>query len=211
LSAEPIITVESLAFERNHRLLLAPTDFSLETGEALHIQGSNGSGKTTLFRLLMGLLQPTQGEISFRGQSIGQCRHSYLSELLFIGHRAAIKETLTVEENLRWLSPNPLSPDQVRAALSAVELDNYADIPCRQLSAGQRRRVALARLINSKVKLWYLDEPLAALDKQGMAVVEQCMQSHLQVGGSIIFSSHQDLAQTATRNYSLTAEGSARD
>jgi heme exporter protein A len=114
LSAEPIITVESLAFERNHRLLLAPTDFSLETGEALHIQGSNGSGKTTLFRLLMGLLQPTQGEISFRGQSIAQCRHSYLSELLFVGHRAAIKETLTVEENLRWLSPNPLSPEQVR-------------------------------------------------------------------------------------------------
>ena len=209
MSAESIIKVESLALERNHRLLLAPTDFSLETGEALHIQGSNGSGKTTLFRLLMGLLQPTQGEICFRGQPVDQCRHSYLNELLFIGHRTAIKQTLTVEENLRWLSPNPLSPHQITAALSAVELDNYADVACLQLSAGQRRRVALARLITSQVKLWYLDEPLAALDRQGIALVEQCMKSHLQAGGSIIFSSHQDLAQTATRNYSLTAEGMA--
>lgn len=209
MSVEPIITVESLAFERNHRLLLAPTDFALATGEALHIQGANGSGKTTLFRLLMGLLQPTQGEIQFRGQPIGQCRHTYLSELLFISHRAAIKQAFTVEENLKWLSSNLLASDQITAALSAVELDNYADMPCRQLSAGQRRRVALARLIVSKVKLWYLDEPFAALDKQGFALVEQCMQSHLQAGGSIIFSSHQDLAQTATRNYSLEAEDRA--
>jgi len=209
LSVEPIIKVESLAFERNCRLLLAPTDFRLETGEALHIQGPNGSGKTTLFRLLMGLLQPTQGEVYFQGQPIGQCRHSYLNALLFIGHRPAIKQALTVEESIRWLSPSPLSSDQINTALSAVELDNYANVACLQLSAGQRRRVALARLITSEVKLWYLDEPLAALDRQGIALVEQCMQSHLQAGGSIIFSSHQDLAQTATRNYSLTAEGRA--
>jgi heme exporter protein A len=131
------------------------------------------------------------------------CRYEYLSDVLYIGHQSAVKEALTVEENLRWMSPNNTSSRQISAALESVGLSEYSQIFCSNLSAGQKRRVALARLMTSQAKLWFLDEPLTSLDKQGFELIERCMSQHLVQGGAILFSSHQDLAQVKTRNYRL--------
>ena len=207
MPVEPIVKVENLAFERNDSLLFSPVSFVLDTGVALHLEGANGCGKTTIFRLLTSLLQPTQGSVLYRGEPIEKCRYDYLANLLFIGHQSAVKGMLTVEENLRWLSPAITSSSLIADALQAVGLQRYAETPCYQLSAGQQRRVALARLMTTQATLWYLDEPFAALDKQGVVLIESLMQNHLQQGGSILFSSHQDLTKIVARKYSVIGIG----
>jgi len=203
LTTHTVLKVESLAFERNDAVLFQPVDFELKAGEALQILGVNGSGKTTLFQLLTAILPSSSGQISYREQPLSDCRYEYLSNVLFIGHQSGVKAALTVEENLRWMSPNNTSCEKISAALEVVGLSEYAQIHCANLSAGQKRRVALARLITSQAKLWLLDEPLTSLDKQGVELVERCMNQHLAQGGAILFSSHQDLAQVTTRNYKL--------
>jgi len=204
LAVKNILKVENLAFVRNDLVQFEPISFVLSLGESLHLEGANGSGKTTFFQLLIGMLQPSAGKLYFRDQLFKDCRFEYLSDILFIGHQAGVKSALSVEENLRWMSPDNTTPKQITLALKAVELAHYANIPCHNLSAGQHRRVALARLMTSNASLWYLDEPFAALDKQGVDFIESCMQNHLEKGGSIVFSSHQDLAKMAARRYKLT-------
>lgn len=199
------LKIENLAFERNDALLFEPLCFELNSGEALHIEGANGVGKTTLFQLLIGLLEPCAGDVYFRGQHLSQCHYEYLSDILYIGHQSAVKAALTVEENLSWMSPDGTSAEKITAALQSVGLEHYASVPCYRLSAGQHRRVALARLMTTSASLWYLDEPFAALDKQGVAFIESCMQQHLDKGGSIVFSSHQDLVKIAARSYKLNS------
>ena len=207
MPVEPIVKVENLAFERNDSLLFCPVNFVLDTGVALHLEGANGCGKTTIFRLLTSLLQPTQGSVLYRGEAIEKCRYDYLANLLFIGHQSALKGMLTVTENLRWLSPDTTSSQEITDALQAMGLQGYGDVPCYQLSAGQQRRVALARLMTTQATLWYLDEPFAALDKQGVDHIESLMQTHLQQGGSILFSSHQDLTKIVARKYRVLGRG----
>ncbi|MGB0459257.1 MAG: cytochrome c biogenesis heme-transporting ATPase CcmA [Porticoccaceae bacterium] len=205
MAATNTLKIENLAFERNDALLFEPLCFELNPGEALHIEGANGVGKTTLFQLLIGLLEPCAGDVYFRGQHLSQCHYEYLSDILFIGHQSAVKAALTVEENLSWMSPDGTSAEKITAALQSVGLEHYASVPCYRLSAGQHRRVALARLMTTSASLWYLDEPFAALDKQGVAFIESCMQQHLDQGGSIVFSSHQDLVKIAARSYKLNS------
>ena len=203
LTTHTFLKVESLAFERNDAVLFQPVDFALKAGEALQLVGDNGSGKTTFFQLLTGILSPSSGSISYCGQPFNDCRYEYLSDVLYIGHQSGVKAALTVTENLRWMSPNNTSSEKISTALEAVGLSEYAQINCANLSAGQKRRVALARLMTAQAKLWFLDEPLTSLDKQGVELIERCMSQHLQQGGAILFSSHQDLAQLKTRNYRL--------
>jgi len=203
LTTHIFLKVENLAFERNDTVLFQPIDFELNAGVALQLEGVNGSGKTTLFQLMTGIFQPSSGQISYCGQSIDNCRYEYLYDVLYIGHQSAVKAALTVEENLRWMSPENTSYEKISAALDAVGLGEYQKIRCANLSAGQKRRVALARLMTSQATLWFLDEPLTSLDKQGVEMVEQCMSQHLKQGGAIVFSSHQDLAQVKTRSYGL--------
>lgn len=205
MAATNILKIENLAFERNDALLFEPLCFELNSGEALHIEGANGAGKTTLFQLLIGLLEPCAGDVYFRGQHLSQCHFEYLSDILFIGHQSAVKAALTVEENLSWMSPDDTTAEKITAALQSVGLEHYSSVPCYRLSAGQHRRVALARLMTTSASLWYLDEPFAALDKQGVAFIESCMQKHLDQGGSIVFSSHQDLVKIAARSYMLNS------
>lgn len=207
MSVEPILKVESIAFERNDSLLFSPVSFTLGTGEALQLEGANGSGKTTLFGLVTHMLEPSQGRIFYRGESIDKCRYDYLSNLLFVGHQSALKGVLTAAENLSWLSPATTSPEKIIDALQVMGLQGYEHIPCYQLSAGQQRRVALARLITTQATLWFLDEPFAALDKQGVDHIESLMQGHLQQGGSILFSSHQDLTKIVARKHRLLDRG----
>lgn len=211
MSVDPILKAKNIAFERNEKRLFAPVVLELFKGDALHIEGPNGSGKTTLFKLLAGILTPSQGSIEYLGRPLAESRYDYLTNLMYIGHQSAVKSMLTVEENLRWLSPTGTSTEEIKRALQKVGLQSHADVLCYQLSAGQQRRVALARLVTSKAKLWYLDEPFAALDKQGIHLVEMLMESHLQGGGAVMFSSHQDLAKITARKYSIMSPGPLND
>lgn len=203
----PLLKVENLAFERDDNCLLENVNLSLNSGEIVQIEGANGSGKTTLLRLLTSALEPSAGKILFNGSPIADCRYQYLSDMLYIGHQPAVKLTLTAEENLRWMVNSSAKTNQlsIAQALAEVGLGGYSDIPCYTLSAGQHRRVALARLLISEAKLWYLDEPFTAIDKQGVSFLETRLQEHLNRGGAVVLSSHQDLGLNNLRKYSLNA------
>ena len=214
LAQSPLLKVENLAFERDDSCLLEKVNLSLNPGEILQIEGANGSGKTTLLRLLTTALQPSAGSILYNGEVLSKCRYQYLSDMLYIGHQPAVKLTLTAEENLRWMV-NAASGENstakanqlgIQDALNAVGLSGYTDIPCYALSAGQHRRVALARLMISEAALWYLDEPFTAIDKQGVSFLESRLQEHLNQGGAVVLTSHQDLTLNNLRKYSLGSQ-----
>ena len=213
MSQAPLLSVENLAFERDDSCLFSGVNFSVDPGDILQIEGANGSGKTTLLRLLTGSLQSSAGNIAYLGQALSACRYDYLSDMLYIGHQPAVKPNLSAEENLRWMVATSAQSNDISVtdALTRVGLAGYSDIPCYALSAGQHRRVALARLLISEARLWYLDEPFTSIDKQGVAFLQSCLQQHVARGGAVILSTHQDLALTGLRKYELLphAEGIA--
>ena len=130
-----------------------------------------------------------------------------------MGHQSALKLTLTAEENLSWITSELPGSISVLNALERVGLRGYSDIPCHSLSAGQQRRVALARLLLSNAKIWFLDEPFAALDGQGVKFVEQCMERHVNGGGAVMLTTHQPIGMESVRRYSLvdSSDGEALD
>jgi heme exporter protein A len=213
VSQAPLLSVENLAFERDDSCLFSGVNFAVAAGDILQVEGANGSGKTTLLRLLTGSLQSSAGNIAYLGQALSACRYDYLSDMLYIGHQPAVKPNLSAEENLRWMVATSAQSNDISVtdALTRVGLAGYSDIPCYALSAGQHRRVALARLLISEARLWYLDEPFTSIDKQGVAFLQSCLQQHVAKGGAVILSTHQDLALTGLRKYKLLphAEGSA--
>ena len=198
-----LLTVNDLRFERDDIAVINDACLTLDDGEILQIEGPNGSGKTTLLRILTTALQPNGGEILYQGQILSKCRFDYLSNILFLGHQSALKLTLTAEENLSWITSELPGSVSVLNALERVGLRGYSDIPCHSLSAGQQRRVALARLLLSNAKIWFLDEPFAALDGQGVQFVEQCMERHVNGGGAVMLTTHQPIRMESVRRYSL--------
>ncbi|MEE3635676.1 cytochrome c biogenesis heme-transporting ATPase CcmA [Pseudomonas defluvii] len=191
----PQLEAVDLACERDWRMLFEHLDLQLAAGDMLQISGPNGSGKTSLLRLLAGLMRPTSGQILVQGKPLAEQRGELARLLLWIGHAAGIKDLLTPEENLAWLCAlhRPAGREAIWQALAAVGLRGFEDVPCHTLSAGQQRRVALARLYLDSPPLWILDEPFTALDKQGVAQLEAHLAHHCETGGMVILTTHHTL------------------
>ncbi len=186
-----------LAFSRNDEPVFGPLDFALHEGEVVLVEGDNGAGKSTLLRVLSGLLAPTSGEIRLRGEPLTLARLS--PQVALLSHQTGLKHELTAFENLRFAAGlqgqrkgiSPLS------ALAGVGLDGYDDVPVRRLSAGQKKRVALARVLMAPVALWLLDEPYANLDHDGIQLVNRLLERHAHDGGAALITSHGAYAYTS--------------
>jgi len=190
-----MLEVKNLFCERDERVLFSNLNFGISAGEVVQIEGQNGSGKTTLLRILCGLNESYEGELFWQQEEIAEVRDDYFSQMLYVGHLAGVKSTLTAEENLTWMQQLDPALDKVSIAeaLNSVGLYGFEDVPCYTLSAGQQRRVGLARLYLSTAPLWILDEPFTALDKKGVAEKEALLAQHVLNGGSVILTTHHDL------------------
>ncbi len=197
IPATPFLQATALACERDGRMLFENLDLHLHAGDMLQISGPNGCGKTSLLRLLCGLMQPTAGQVALDAQPVDRGPAAPGSKLLWIGHAPALKDMLTPLENLSWLSAlhQPADAGAIAAALDAVGLAGFEDVPCHTLSAGQQRRVALARLYLPGPPLWLLDEPFTALDRQGIEQLEKHLAEHCEHGGMIVMTTHHSLSR----------------
>ena len=196
-----MLEARELEATRGDATLFTGLGFALQPGALLRVTGANGSGKTSLLRALCGLLMPVAGEVRWNGTNIRVLREEYWKNLAYVGHADALKDDLTVEENLAIncaLAGLGISPSQSRAALASFGLAGRERLPARALSQGQRRRAALARLaVSAALPLWILDEPFAALDAAAVERVQRLTGEHLASGGMVVLTSHQEAAITA--------------
>jgi heme exporter protein A len=197
-----MLEASDLECVRGEKSLFRGLSFRLEPGTCLLVQGANGSGKTSLLRMLVGLAAPAAGEIRWNGTPIRKLAEDYRRELVYCGHAGAVKEELTAAENARMaarLAGHPTSEEEARGALRRLGLKGREDLPTRVLSAGQKRRVALSRLLLGRHRLWVLDEPLTALDRKAAADLCALIDAHVAGAGMAVLTSHQDLPLTAGR------------
>jgi len=193
--SEPVLLqIDNLSCIRDDRVLFEHLSLSLAGGQMLLVEGSNGSGKTSLLRILTGLKLADEGDVYWRGQPIGRLAAEYYEQVSYVGHHDGVKRELSCLENLRLVQamgkPTELDLD---AVLDRVNLYRYGDSLVASLSAGQKRRLALARLLVVESVLWILDEPFTSLDKSSMGYFESLFDQHLQQQGVVIMTSHHDI------------------
>jgi len=205
-AGELLLEGRELSAWRGESLLFDALDVYIVAGEVLQLAGPNGSGKSTLLRALIGLSELDEGEVRWRGKPIVRQRDAFHAELLYLGHKPGINGALNPLENLRALVGDPPAVPEAVAGTASMTIDTHSealrelglgsrlDIPCRALSAGQQRRVALARLRLQSRTLWLLDEPLTALDSAGHDWVRRCIVERAATGGAVIYTTHQRLA-----------------
>lgn len=191
-----MLEARELEAMRGGATLFSGLAFTLRPGALLRVTGANGSGKTSLLRLLCGLAQPNAGEVCWNGERIRALREEYWKQLAYVGHANALKDDLTVAENLEAgcaLAGLDAAPARLRAAIARFGLDGRERLPVKLLSQGQRRRAALARLaLSETLALWILDEPFAALDADAVEQVQAVAGAHLARGGMIVLTTHQE-------------------
>lgn len=195
-----MLEIVDLACIRGDRRLFSDLNFSLDPGSLLYIKGHNGSGKTTLLRTICGLFLPEDGKILWNGESIRTLREDFCKEVVYLGHHNGIKYDLTGYENLRisaTLDGDDVDEDKILAALAKMGLAGFEDLPTQVLSQGQKRRVALARLLINSSKLWVLDEPFTALDVAAVDLLQSVIAEHVANGGMVILTTHQEVALTS--------------
>lgn len=202
-----IFNAHQLSCVRQDRILFTGIDITLMPGDILQIAGRNGAGKSSLLRILAGLSQPHEGQLFYQQTALAQCADAYAADLCFIGHLSGIQGQLTALENLQfWRAAWQLQPADDWQLLAQLGLAGLEDIPCQHLSAGQQRRVSLARLWLTRATIWILDEPFTALDQSAITVLQQHFQQHCQAGGAIILTTHQPLPLLAAQLRQLTLE-----
>lgn len=184
---------EDLSCIRGERMVFAGLSFAVGSGAALVLTGPNGSGKSSLLRLMAGLLPPADGKLCRDGEDIREAPEEHRSDLHYVGHQDAVKPVLTVAENLAFWAGIRAAPPDIDNALEHLGLAALADTPARLLSAGQRRRLNLARLAASPARLWLLDEPTVALDTVSVTAVVALIARHRETGGMVVVSTHIDL------------------
>lgn len=195
MSSLDFLTVDDVHVWRGDRHVLKGVSLRVGPGELLHVWGPNGAGKSTLLRVVSGLLRPEQGAVRWAGQSIADDPAAYHAALAYAAHEPALKADLTAVENLRFSVglKRRVADGELRAALSEAGVAACADLPARVLSAGQRRRVALARVLAVQASLWLLDEPYTNLDASGAELLSRLLDQHRDRGGSAMIVAHQTL------------------
>jgi heme exporter protein A len=191
-----MLEVKNLTCVRGLRRLFTGLSFSTEGGELVEVRGPNGSGKTSLLRILCGLATPAAGEVCWQGQNIRSLGEQYCAAVVYLGHQNAVKDELSAIENLRIssaLAGRSLNQSGAQELLQRVGLSQQQNLPARVLSAGQRRRLAMTRLLSAGAKLWILDEVLTSLDDTAVNLSREFIGEHLKNGGIAIVATHQDL------------------
>ena len=190
------LRAEGLECIRNDMVLFQDLSISVSSGEVLQVKGPNGCGKTSLLRILCGLALPNEGAVYWNGKDIREFNGEYVQHVNYVGHHNGIKVELTPAENLRVSNAlsttrNGASPEQ---ALQQFGLYGYEDTPVRKLSSGQKRRVALSRLLLTHAQLWILDEPFTSVDNAGRKFIAEVLKSHMDIGGMLILVSHEPVS-----------------
>ncbi|MBB3190761.1 cytochrome c biogenesis heme-transporting ATPase CcmA [Halomonas cerina] len=194
------LQARKLACERDDRWLFRGLDLDIRAGEIVRVEGPNGSGKTTLLKILSGQLADYHGELFWNEAPMRRSRKAFLANLLYLGHSPGVKAALTPLENLAWYQALAGEPDDAAArleALASVGLVGFEEVPAGQLSAGQQRRVALARLTLIPRPLWVLDEPFTAIDRDGVVALEARLSAHARQGGCVLVTTHHALAASS--------------
>jgi len=194
------LAAEKIHVWRGERHVLRSVSFAVEAGRLLHVFGPNGTGKTTLLRVVCGLLRPESGQVAWGGRPIEGIREEYQLAMAYASHEAALKGDLTALENLRFAVglKRRVEDGELRAVLDRTGVGACADLPTRVLSAGQRRRVAMARVLAMRAALWLLDEPYTNLDVRGAEVMSRLLEEHVAAGGIALVVAHHALSLAAT-------------